>query len=86
MRGNNMKKEYDLSKLKKRPGTIKSDPSSTKVPISLRIDGCVLAALKDEAIKRGLPYQTFISSILHQFVNGELVEKKIIEILQKSHA
>lgn len=27
-----MKKEYDLSKLKKRPGKVKSDPEAAKTP------------------------------------------------------
>src|SRR2546426_4652173 len=39
-------KEYDLKKLKRRPGTPKSDPEAARVPISIRLDGSVLAALK----------------------------------------
>ena len=44
-----MKKEYDLKKLKRRPGTPKADPGAAKIAISIRLDGSVLAALKTEA-------------------------------------
>jgi predicted DNA binding CopG/RHH family protein len=73
-----MKKEYDLSKLKKRPGKIKSDPEAAKTAISIRLDGSVLADLRSEAERFGIPYQTFISSILHRYIHGELVDRKAI--------
>ena len=78
-----MKKEYDLSKLKPRKGEVKIDKEATKVPISLRVDGSVLASLKSEAERLGLPYQTYIGSVLHQFTSGELIEKKTVELLKK---
>jgi predicted DNA binding CopG/RHH family protein len=77
-----MKKEYELKSLKKRKGKVKVDKDVAKIPISLRIDGSVLAGLKDEAGRLGLPYQTFISSILFQYYNGELVSKKTVKILE----
>ncbi len=81
-----MKKEYDLKKLTKRPGKIKIDPEATKTPISIRLDGAVLAELKTEAETLGIPYQTFIGSILHQYANGKLIQKKTIDLLKKSNA
>ncbi|MEC7276471.1 MAG: CopG family antitoxin [Bdellovibrionota bacterium] len=81
-----MKKEYDLKKLKKREGKTKVDKNAAKVPISLRLDGSVLADLKSEAEKLGLPYQTFISSILFQYTNGELISKKMVDILKELQA
>lgn len=79
-----MKKEYDLKKLKRKPSKTKVDAeSATKSQISLRLDVEVLIKLKEEAAKLGLPYQTLIGSVLHQFVSGELIEKKTIKILQK---
>jgi predicted DNA binding CopG/RHH family protein len=77
-----MKKEYDLRKLKRRPEALKIDASAAKVPISIRIDGSVLAALKTEAERQGIPYQTFIGSLLHRYVHGELLDKKSIEIIK----
>jgi len=70
-----MKKEYDLKKLKKRPGKIKVDPEIAKTPISIRLDGSDLAAIKTEAERLGIPYQTFVCSILHRYAQGELVDK-----------
>ncbi len=70
-----MKKEYDLKKLKKRPGKVKVDLNSTKIPVSLRLDGAVIAALKTEAERIGIPYQTLMGSVLHRFATGELIDK-----------
>jgi predicted DNA binding CopG/RHH family protein len=78
-----MKKEYDLKRLKERPGRAKVDASAAKVAISLRLDGALLAALKTEAERLGLPYQTHISSVLHQYMGGELIETKTVELLKK---
>jgi predicted DNA binding CopG/RHH family protein len=71
-----MKKEYDLTKLKKRPGKIKTDPEAAKIAISIRLDGSILADLRSEAERLGIPYQTFIGSILHRYVHGELLDRK----------
>ncbi len=81
-----MKKEYDLKGLKKRPGKTKVDTDAVKVPISLRLDGSLLAALRTEADRMGIPYQTFIGSVLHQYVTGELVSKKTIDLLKQIRA
>ena len=81
-----MKKEYNLKELKKRPGKVKVDKEAAKVPISLRLDGGVLASLKTEAERLGIPYQTFIGSILHQFAKGELVSKQTVELSKKIKA
>ena len=70
-----MKKEYDLEKLKKREAKPQSSPSVTKVSVNLRLDGSTVAAIRTEAERMGIPYQTLISSILHRFVNGELIDK-----------
>lgn len=70
-----MKKEYDLKKLKKRPGKAKVHPEASKIAVHIRLDASVVAELKDEAERMGLPYQTLINSVLHRFVNGDLVDK-----------
>jgi len=77
-----MKKEYDLSKLTKRAGKIKVGKDASKIPISLRVDGSVLASLKEEAKRIGIPYQTFIGSVLYRYSTGELVDKKALEIFK----
>lgn len=78
-----MKKEYNLKSLKKRPGPIKVDQDAVKIPISIRIDGSVLAILKTEALRLGIPYQTLISSLLHRYATGEMIDKKILDLVKK---
>ncbi len=77
-----MKKEYDLNKLKKRPGKAKSSDEAAKTPISIRLDAAVLADLRTEAERLGIPYQTFIGSILHRYSHGELVDPKATDLLK----
>ncbi len=71
-----MKREYVLKKLKKRQGKIKTSTDAAKIPISIRLDGSDLAALKTEADRLGIPYQTFVGSVLHRFVHGDIVDRK----------
>ena len=78
-----MRKEYDLRKLKKRNGAVKMDARAAKCPISIRIDGSILASLKTEAARLGMPYQTFIGSLLHRYVNGELIDKQVVRSAEK---
>ncbi len=44
--------------------------------LNIRISERDLLELQRMAVREGLPYQTFVSSILHKFVNGALVEEK----------
>ncbi|MDZ4676064.1 MAG: CopG family antitoxin [Oligoflexia bacterium] len=71
-----MKKEYDLKSLKKRPGRAKAYPEAEKVAINIRLDATVLNDIKIEASRMGLPYQTFINSVLHRYATGELVDQR----------
>ncbi len=50
--------------------------------ISLKIDANDIAALKTEAERMGMPYQTLINSILHRYVSGELIDKREFKILK----
>jgi predicted DNA binding CopG/RHH family protein len=43
--------------------------------INIRISSMVLDELQARAAEDGIPYQTLISSILHRFVTGKLIEK-----------
>ena len=43
--------------------------------VNIRISSMVLEELQTRAVEDGLPYQTLISSILHRFVTGRLIEK-----------
>ena len=46
--------------------------------ITLRLEKQDLKSLKDKAKQEGLPYQTLISSILHKYVTGQLVDEQEI--------
>jgi predicted DNA binding CopG/RHH family protein len=50
--------------------TIKKDKR-----INIRISSKDLEMIKTNAIELGLPYQTLVSSILHQYVTGRLIQK-----------
>ncbi len=43
--------------------------------INIRISERDLVHIQRKAVEEGLPYQTFISSILHKFITGHFVEK-----------
>ena len=45
--------------------------------INIRISSKDINAIQTKALEDGLPYQTLISSILHKYVSGRLIEKKI---------
>jgi predicted DNA binding CopG/RHH family protein len=42
--------------------------------LNIRISERDLIELQRKAVKEGLPYQTYVSSIIHKFINGALVE------------
>ncbi len=44
--------------------------------INIRISSRDLRALQARALREGIPYQTLVSSVLHKFVDGQLVEKR----------
>lgn len=45
--------------------------------INIRLSGRDLNEIKRKAIIEGIPYQTLVSSILHKYVNGRLVENNV---------
>ena len=44
--------------------------------VNLRISSKDLEAIKTYAVEEGLPYQTLMSSVLHKFVTGRLVDRQ----------
>ena len=43
--------------------------------VNIRMAERDLVRFQKTAVHEGLPYQTFISSILHKYINGRLVER-----------
>ena len=44
--------------------------------INIRVSQKDLEDIKRLALRKGMPYQTLISSIIHRYNNGDLVERK----------
>jgi predicted DNA binding CopG/RHH family protein len=45
--------------------------------VNIRMTERDLVHFQKRALQEGLPYQTFISSILHKYINGLLAEKQM---------
>ena len=43
--------------------------------IDIRLSMKDLHALQSRALREGVPYQTLVASVLHKYVDGQLVEK-----------
>lgn len=70
------KKEREELQKFKRVSKDRVDPEATKTMVSIRLDNHIIAGLKDEAERTGVPYQTLLSSILHMYLTGQLIDKK----------
>jgi len=60
-----IKKHKEIAK-----NTLKKDKR-----INIRLSSNDLQMLKTTAAELGIPYQTLVSSVLHQYVTGRLVQK-----------
>ena len=45
--------------------------------INIRISAQDLEAIQKRAVEEGLPYQTLISSLLHKYASGRLVDREV---------
>jgi predicted DNA binding CopG/RHH family protein len=66
----------DLSKRKKELMQYARNTLRKDKRINIRISERDLIELQRKAVREGLPYQTFVSSIIHKFINGTLIEEK----------
>jgi predicted DNA binding CopG/RHH family protein len=64
----------DLSKRKKELAEYARNTLRKDKRLNIRISERDLIELQRKAVKEGLPYQTYVSSIIHKFINGTLVE------------
>lgn len=44
--------------------------------VTIRLHDHDLKGIQKKALEKGLPYQTLLSGMIHQYVEGDLVEKK----------
>ena len=67
------KTDFDKKTYRRLAGNMIVDQSLKKShPLSLRIPDAVLEAIQLKAAKAGIPYQTLIKSILHQYATNQL--------------
>ncbi|MBU1170040.1 MAG: antitoxin [Proteobacteria bacterium] len=64
----------DLSKRKKELTEYARNTLRKDKRLNIRISERDLIELQRKAVKEGLPYQTYVSSIIHKFINGSLIE------------
>jgi predicted DNA binding CopG/RHH family protein len=62
-------------KLQKQLKKAARDHLKKETKMNIRIDPFELDKIKKNAKREGLRYQTFIKSILHKYLTGQLVEK-----------
>lgn len=43
--------------------------------VNFRLSHLDLLRLKEKALREGIPYQTFLSGVIHKYVSGNLVDK-----------
>ena len=77
----------DLKKLKKPPKKEQNEFAKAaknfikkETKMNIRIDSYELEKIKERAQDEGLKYQTFVKSIIHKYISGQLVEKNKILI------
>ncbi len=77
-------KAFDAGKLKKSRGAKKQIEQHKAVAeatfkkdarINIRLSSRDLRSLQARALKEGMPYQTLVSSVLHKFIDGQLIDK-----------
>ena len=69
-----IKNDKDNSKLLKKSAKAFVKKEETKM--NIRISSSELEKIKAVALQEGLKYQTFIKSILHKYITGQLIEEK----------
>ena len=66
----------NLSSMKERLMQAATETALKDYRINVRISKRDVEALKTKAMEEGIPYQTLVTSILHKYVTGRIVEKK----------
>ena len=66
----------DFQNIKKKMMIAASETALKDYRINVRISKRDVEALKTKALEEGIPYQTLVTSILHKYVTGKIVENK----------
>lgn len=77
-------KDYEAGQLKAEPALKRSQKLYQKYAktalmksknVNIRISESDLTKIKSIAIKKGIPYQTMLTSVIHQYSNGQIKER-----------
>lgn len=60
---------------------VKRKAEVLKEAVSIRFDTSDLNKIKEEAERMGMPYQTLICSVIHRFVDGQLLDRKEVDLI-----
>ncbi len=78
---------FDLTKIENDSNNIKTLQQSAKqfvkkqeTKMNIRISSTELDKIKETAEQEGLKYQTFVKSILHKYITGQLVDKNLFQL------
>jgi len=63
----------DIEKRRKEMSQYAAETMRKDKRVNIRMSSRDLREIQRIALREGLPYQTFISSVLHKYVNGHLV-------------
>lgn len=66
----------DTQDVKKRFSEYAKNTFKKNKRINIRISEKDLVDLKVKSLEEGMPYQTLISSVLHKYISGKLLESK----------
>ena len=69
-----IKNDEENSKLLKKSAKAFVKKEETKM--NIRISSSELEKIKAVALQEGLKYQTFVKSVLHKYITGQLIEEK----------
>ncbi len=70
------KVESDTENIKQLKSAAKDYVKNNETKMNIRISKDELEKIKQQAEREGLKYQTFIKSVLHKYITGQLVEDK----------
>ena len=70
-----LKKVRNLKAIKEKHKALAEASFKKDARINIRLSSRDLRSLQARALKEGIPYQTLVSSVLHKYVDGQLVEK-----------
>jgi len=70
--------ENDTNNIQELKKSAKKFVRQKETKMNIRISPAELEKIKQRAEQEGLKYQTFVKSVLHKYITGQLVDKNLI--------